>query len=131
MQAYNKVFVGDSVDGRIGEINDQVGTEYGINMACVFESQPLSNAGVKGKVYALEVFTDVGVGNNDPINLSWSDNGGYTWSNKLERYSGATGEYGRRVVWDRLGMFSIARMLRLEYSGSYPRAINKILANAQ
>lgn len=131
VQAYNRVFVGDAVDGRIGEMNDQVGTEYGINMRCVIQTQPLSNAGVKGKVWAIEVFTDVGLGNDDPINLSWSDDGGYTWSNKIDRYAGATGEYGRRVIWDRLGMFSIARMLEIEYSGTYPRAINKIMANAQ
>lgn len=131
VKAYDKVFVGDSVDGRIGEISEQVGTEYGINMACVWESSPLSNSGVRGKVWAIEVFTDVGLGNDDPVSLSWSDDSGFTWSNKIERSSGAVGEYGRRLIWDRLGMFSLARMLRVEYSGSYPRAINKVLANAQ
>lgn len=131
VQAYNRVIAGDSIDGRIGEITDELGTEYGINMACVLDTQPLGNSGIKGKVWAIEVFTDVGVGDNDQINLSWSGDGGYTFSNKIARTTGAIGEYGRRVVWDRLGSFSIARQLRIEYSGQYPRAINKILANAQ
>jgi len=130
-QAYNKVFVGDAVDGRIGEITDELGTEYGINMACVVDTPPLSNMGVKSKVWAIEVFTDVGVSADDGMNLSWSDDGGFTYSNKLSRSLGAIGEYGRRVIWNRLGAFSIARKLRIEYSGQYPRGINKVQANAQ
>lgn len=131
VQAYNRVFVGDLYSGLIGETTDSVGTEYNIPMLCVLETQPLSNAGVKSKVWALEVFTDVGVSEGDAINLSWSDDGGYTWSNKLERSLGSIGEYGRRVVWQRLGKFSIARQIRVEYSGVYPRGINMIMANAQ
>lgn len=130
-QAYNKVFVGDAVDGRIGEIADELGTEYGINMACIVDTPPLSNMGVKSKVWAIEVFTDVGVDADDVMNLSWSDDGGFTYSNKLARSLGAIGEYGRRVIWNRLGSFSIARKLRIEYSGEYPRGINKLQANAQ
>lgn len=131
VQAYNRVFVGDAYTSLIGETTDALGTEYGINMTCVWESSPLSNSGVKGKVWAIEVFTDVGVSGGDVMNLSWSDDGGYTYSNTLERSLGAIGQYGRRLVWDRLGSFSIARQLRLEYSGQYPRGINMIQANAQ
>jgi hypothetical protein len=130
-QAYNKVFVGDAVDGRIGEIADDLGTEYGINMACLLDTGPLSNMGLKSKVWAIEVFTDVGVDADDVMNLSWSDDGGFTYGNKLARSLGAVGEYGRRVIWSRLGAFSIARKLRIEYSGKYPRGINKLQANAQ
>jgi hypothetical protein len=130
VQAYNRVFVGDALDGRIGEIQDDIGTEYGAKMRRVWESAPLSNMGVKTKVKALEVFTDVGVAPDDVINLSWSDDGGFTWSNKADHSLGAIGEYGQRVFWSRLGAFSIARKLRLEYSGEYPRSINNVMGNA-
>jgi len=130
-QAYGRVFVGDAVDGRIGEIADELGTEYGCPMNCMVDTPPLSNMGVKSKVWAVEVFTDVGVDTEDQMHLSWSDDGGFTYSNTLSRSLGAVGEYGRRVVWNRLGSFSIARKLRIEYSGSYPRGINKLQANAQ
>jgi len=130
-QAYGVVFVGDIVDGRIGQISDDLGTEYDIPMACLVDTPPLSNMGVKSKVWAVEVFTDVGVDEEDVMNLSWSDDGGYTYSNKLTRSLGGAGEYGRRVIWNRLGSFSIARKLRIEYSGKYPRGINKLQANAQ
>jgi hypothetical protein len=131
VQAYNRVMVGDSVDGRIGEISDEVGTEYGVKMARRVNTRPLSNNGVKSKVLAIEVFTDTGVYSDDVMNLSWSDDGGYTFGNKLSRSLGAIGQYGRRVVWNRLGAFSIARELQIEYSGEYPRSINKVMANAQ
>jgi hypothetical protein len=130
IQAYNRIFVGDSVDGRIGELDDTIGTEYGSPIYRLLDTQPLSNMGVKSKVKALEVFTDVGVAEGDVISLSWSDDGGYTYSNTLLRSLGEIGDYGRRVVWSRLGAFSIARKLRIEYSGPYPRSINKIMGNA-
>lgn len=37
------------------------------------------------------------------INLRWSDDGGYTWSNYYTRGMGKTGEYRKRVIWRRLG----------------------------
>lgn len=129
VQAYNRVFVGDSVDGRIGEMVDSIGNEYGNTVKRVWDSQPMSVLGIKGKVKALEVFTDVGVAADDVMNLSWSNDGGFTFSNKLERSLGAIGEYGRRVSWSRLGGLSIARQWRLEYSGPYPRGVNKVMAN--
>lgn len=131
VQAYNRIFVGDSVDGRIGEIADDIGNEYGNSMARVLDTMPLGNNGIKGKVKGIEVFTDVGVSEDDVMNLSWSSDGGFTFGNKLERSLGELGEYGRRVFWTRLGAFSIARQLKIEYSGEYPRGINKILANTQ
>lgn len=130
VQAFNRVFVGDSADGRIGEIVDEIGTEYETSMIRVLETQPLGNMGVKSKVKGLEVFTDVGVAQDDIMNLSWSDDGSFTWSNKIECSLGKIGDYGRRVIWTRLGAFSSARKLRIEYSGVYPRGINKILGNA-
>ena len=129
VQAYNRVFVGDSVDGTIGEIADDIGNEYGNPIPRVLDTQPLSNNGIQGIVKGIEVFTDVGVSENDVMSLSWSGDGGFTYGNKLERSLGEIGEYGRRVFWSRLGSFSIARTLRFEYSGEYPRGINKIMAN--
>ena len=130
IQAYNRVFVGDSADGRIGEIADDLGTEYGNHMLCVLVPPPQSNAGIKTKVKGIEVYTDVGVAPDDVMNLSWSDDGGFTWSNKIECSLGKIGEYGRRVTWTRLGAFSLARQIKIEYSGVYPRGINGIYGNA-
>ena len=40
---------------------------------------------------------------NPQIELAWSDDGGYTWSNKHARSMGRRGEYGTRAIWRRLG----------------------------
>lgn len=37
------------------------------------------------------------------VYLSWSDDGGHTWSSPQPRAAGAPGEYKTRVVWRRLG----------------------------
>jgi hypothetical protein len=35
--------------------------------------------------------------------LSWSDDGGHNWSNEHFKSMGGTGQYGKRVLWHRLG----------------------------
>lgn len=36
--------------------------------------------------------------------LRWSDDGGHTWSNEHWNKIGKIGQYGKRVIWRRLGM---------------------------
>lgn len=43
--------------------------------------------------------------NVDPVvMLRWSDDGGHTWSNYHTRPIGKLGEFGKRIIWRRLGM---------------------------
>jgi hypothetical protein len=49
--------------------------------------------------------------------LRWSNDGGFTWSNDHEGWSGALGNYAKRVIWRRLGR---ARNRVFEVSGSDP-----------
>ena len=50
--------------------------------------------------------------------LRWSDDGGHTWSNEHWRSMGKTGEWGRRVIWRRLGMTLKLRDRVYEVSGT-------------
>jgi hypothetical protein len=55
----------------------------------------------------------------DPqVMLRWSDDGGHTWSNDHWRSMGLTGQYGRRVIWRRLGMTLKLRDRVYEVSGT-------------
>ena len=55
----------------------------------------------------------------DPqVMLRWSDDGGHTWSNEHWRSMGKTGEWGRRVIWRRLGMTLKLRDRVYEVSGT-------------
>ncbi len=84
--------------------------------------------GVRGKVWAIEAYVDVGFNANDQLQLTWSDDAN-TWSNTLSRSMGAVGEYGRRIVFDRLGSFPNYRILRFDYTGENQCSFNALMAN--
>ena len=52
--------------------------------------------------------------------LRWSDDGGHTWSNEHWTSMGKLGEYGKRVIWRRLGMTTKLRDRVYEVSGTDP-----------
>ncbi|NIP55847.1 MAG: hypothetical protein GWN61_09595 [candidate division Zixibacteria bacterium] len=57
--------------------------------------------------FELEVEAGVGLatgqGDDPQVMLSWSDDGGHTWSSEHWRSAGKIGEYKQRLVWNRLG----------------------------
>jgi hypothetical protein len=59
-------------------------------------------------------------GTNPQIMLRWSDDGGHTWSNEHWKSMGMIGEYGKRVIWRRLGMTQKIRDRVYEISGTDP-----------
>lgn len=56
------------------------------------------------------------------VELSWSDDGGYTWSNPVGRSLGLRGEYEPRVIWNRLGS-ARDRVWRVDFTDNAPFAI--------
>jgi hypothetical protein len=61
------------------------------------------------------------ISSTDPqFMLRWSDDGGHTWSNEHWASMGKIGEYGKRVIWRRLGMTTKLRDRVYEISGSDP-----------
>lgn len=56
------------------------------------------------------------------IELSWSDDGGYTWGNPVQRSAGRVGEYQPRVVWHRLGS-ARDRVWRIDFAENVPFSI--------
>lgn len=47
-----------------------------------------------------------GDGSDPQITLRYSNNGGHTWSQFLNRSSGKLGEYAEHIIWNRLGLGS-------------------------
>jgi hypothetical protein len=108
-KAYDKVLVGDTTSGNIGELHSETFTEWG---------QPLLREATSGAIVdsgrwihhdRLELDLDVGnaplsgQGSAPEIMLDVSNNGGVTFYSKTNRQLGATGKYRQRVHWDRLG----------------------------
>lgn len=63
-----------------------------------------------------------GQGEDPQAMLDWSDDGGHTWSNKINRSIGKMGQYRRRVRWLRLGR-SRDRIFRLTITDPVKRVI--------
>jgi hypothetical protein len=84
----------------------------------------ISSAAVSGDAIGgeLEETTDeiIVQGTNPQVMLRWSDDGGHTWSNEHWKSMGMIGEYGKRVLWRRLGMTQKIRDRVYEISGTDP-----------
>ena len=69
-----------------------------------------------------------GQGSNPYVVLSYSDDGGRTWSNERQSSLGAAGKYQTRVRWTRLGM-ARDRVFKVQYSDPTFFQINEAYIN--
>ena len=53
--------------------------------------------------YSLTLDVDVGLGPDDKVMLSWSDDGGYTWSGERYLEMGNYGQYKKKIQFRKLG----------------------------
>jgi hypothetical protein len=125
--AFGKVIVGDSGTGKLFYLDPETYSEDGSTLQRVAMSSPIAVENKWVQMASLEIEFDVGVGSDASCWLSWSDDGGRTFSNEYDRTLGAIGEYRTRVRWKRLGQFR-QRMFKLTYSNATP--FNLIAANA-
>ena len=65
-------------------------------------------------------FANGSAGVDPQVCLRWSDDGGHTWSKEHWQSIGKLGEYGKRVIWRRLGMTQKLRDRVYEISGTDP-----------
>jgi hypothetical protein len=127
------------------ELNNQryVGTSAGISR---LDDVPTDNGGIMERkrttqlshedhklifFHTIELLMEPGqaaLNTNPQVMLSWSDDGGHTWSNEVFASIGLTGEYGWRVYWHRLGA-SRARIWRVRITDAVKTVL--IGANAE
>lgn len=118
IQAFGKLLVGDSKDGRIGVLDPEALDEYGNPIFRRKDSQPFFNQGDSMFWADIELLMESGVGltsgqGSDPqVRMSFSDNGARTFSSEFSRSYGKIGEYTRRTVWRRQGQVVRDRVLR-------------------
>lgn len=131
--AFGKIIVGDSESGKLFYLDPETYSEDGGVLQRVAMSSPIASENKWLQMASLEIEFDGGQGlttgqGSDPMCwLSWSDDGGRTWSNEYSRALGKRGEYRTRVRWNRLGQFR-QRMFRMTYSNATPFAL--LAANA-
>ena len=105
--AYGRVLIGDSQDGRIGELDPDVYSEYGRDIIRRVSTQPFQNNMESMLIPSIELTVESGVGNDnveDPvIRMDISRDGGKTFDYERSRKMGKIGEYRRRAIWRRNG----------------------------
>lgn len=119
VRAYNKVWAGDLVDGRIGLLDQETYTEYGENIRRTIVTQPFQNNMESFVIPELELTVESGVGNADSVDpqvgLERSTDA-KVWSDMRLRSVGKVGEYNRRVIWNRNGRASRFELFRFTIS---------------
>lgn len=100
----------DGTTGKLYTASLDVFTENGETIP-VEIGLPTLETGTRDRLtlYAFEVYCETGIGLSDGADpqmlLTYSDNGGRTWSNEIARGMGVVGDYSRRAIWRNLGRF--------------------------
>ena len=84
-------------------------------------------------VNKVELYTDQG--ESDPnqtyeVRLSWSDNGGKTFTDTFPRSIGVDGDYAHRTYWLQLGSFPKTRMFALDTAAPSRFSFIKLISTA-
>lgn len=119
--AYGRIIVGDSIDGRIGELDSTLYTEYGDTIFRRFTIQPLTNQGNSIFVKAMELTMEAGAGDfvtRDPQIRRRYSNDAKKYGNETTRAIGRQGETNKRAIWRREGRIPNYRVF--EYTMTDP-----------
>ena len=115
LTAYGKVLVGDSIDGRIGEMSPEFKTEYGELITRSFTTQPFQNNMQSFSLPSIELTMESGVGDDettDPVIWMERSADGKTFKGSRIRPIGKVGEYTKRAIWRRNGRAARFEVLR-------------------
>lgn len=124
LQAYGRILVGDSQDGRIGELSLGVYTEYDNELISFITTMPLYNQSSSISIPCLEMVCETGVGSygsEAEIKLATSKDG-RVFNDTIGRKIGELGDYDARAVWYRLGRFSRFAVFKFTISDAIKRA---------
>lgn len=128
----NQWIGGDFASGKLYSVDWGTYDEDGQPLVCERITPPAHNH--QGRIIAnsLEMLFDTGHGNtpDHAVIVDYSDDGGRNFSNFRTRSLGATGEYGRRVRFHRLGAFR-NRVLRIRVSSPCKRDLMGAVVNLE
>ena len=136
VKAYGRLFCGDAIDGRIGELVDNVYTEYDNVIFRQAATQPFSAgdltvfAGQIEATFQSGVGLTVGQGSNPVARMDFS-NDNQTWSNEFSRKIGRIGEYGHETVWNKQGLIPKFRTIRFTVTDPVNANLVRISATPQ
>lgn len=106
--AFGRHLFGDYVDGKIYQLDGTIGTINGVAIPRERTTISISDEENRRRLSSVQLDMEEGIGdgntaNDDIFELSYSKNGGHTYSNLVQRNAGEGGDWNRRVIWRRLG----------------------------
>lgn len=120
VQAYNRFFVGDFRSGRIGVLSIDVFTEFGEYIRRRFTAGPFNNSEGASYWNQVQLIVESGTatveGRAPSIDMSYSNDGGKTFSKEINRTIGKIGEYTHYPTWNRLGLCRNARVYQFDFA---------------
>ena len=134
VKAYNKIWAGDLVDGKIGNLDAEIYTEYGTEIRRSIVTQPFQSNMESFVIPEIELTVESGVGNadvpNPQIGMARSRNA-KTWSDTRFRSIGKVGEYDHRAIWRRNGRASRFELFRFTMSDAVKPVIIQLTADIE
>lgn len=123
--AHGLMVVGDRQDGRLYTYELAHYLDDGQPIRRMRQTAHISQGEKRLRFHSLELQAAPGVGlasgqgSSPTVWLSWSDDGGHTWSNEHEATLGGQGKYETRAIWRRLGV-GRDRVFRVSMSDPVP-----------
>lgn len=124
---YDRHLVGDRTSGAIYTMSTEIATNAdGVGIRRYRRTPGLQHEQTQTTCHALRLFLEPGLGlqtgqgSNPLVSLRYSDDGGKTWSNELQREAGAQGKYRHIVEWNRLGSYRYPRVWEIVMSDPIP-----------
>ena len=120
---------------QFGIIDKETFTEYTEEVRRTFVLPPVDNDGQPFFNDSIELVGETGVSltnaDDAEVLLSYSDDGGRTFSDNITESFGALGEYGTRAIWTELGRSARERMYRFSVSAPVKWAFSKVEVNIE
>jgi hypothetical protein len=127
--AYGYNIVGDYSNGNLYALDQNNFTENGNPMLFLrsFPTFDIDDKRVMYRKLTLDMETGVGLNSgtwqNPYIDVRWSDDGGYTWGNKVQVPLGAIGQFNKRATLWRMG-YGRRRVFEVSWSAPVNTALN-------
>ena len=135
VEAYGVLLVGDCLSTKIGILDKDTLTEYGTDIRRKFVTPQMDNEGDPFWIDALEIWGDAGIGLTDgtspDVQMSFSRDGGRTFSNSISRTMGNIGEYENRTIWNSWGRFGRQICFQFEVSAAVKWVFTKVEASLE
>jgi hypothetical protein len=106
--AFGKHLMGDFENGKVYSLDSTSGTLESTRIPRERTSPDITDEEKRVRIAAFQLDMEEGTGDpnvstDTSIWLSYSKDGGHTFSNEIERSIGDAGEYRHRIIWRRLG----------------------------